>query len=180
VEDAGRAFEAFLARSEAHVVRRKKDRDARVEVRGSILLLEVERAEDALRIRLGLRMSPQGAVKPAEVLEAALGAVPASFTLRREDLLVAEKEGWVSPLEGAGADPARLLIRGDAAPAPLASRLSSAITPPVAPLAAAAPAGALELAREGLASAVAGESAVVEAATEATAADVEAAVASAA
>ncbi|MEE9217723.1 MAG: TIGR03936 family radical SAM-associated protein [Acidobacteriota bacterium] len=116
VEDAGRAFERFVSRSEAFVVRRKKDREVRVEVRGAILLLEVERRESSLRVRLGLRMGPQGAVKPVEVLEAALGAPPASFRLRRDDLLVAEGERWVSPLRGADADVDRLALLGDEAP----------------------------------------------------------------
>ena len=133
-DEAARKFEIFLARSEARVIRRKKDRDVEIEVRGSILLLEVERDPRLLRIRLGLRLGPQGAVKPAEVLEAALGAVPASFTLRRDELLVADGGRWVSPLEGAGAEPARLvsLVTPDpGAPAFDPSTLAQA--PPPAP-----------------------------------------------
>jgi radical SAM-linked protein len=130
IPEAGRAFEALLASPEAHVVRRRKDREVRVEVRGSILQLDVQRhaapespsgqgrSGGRLSIRLALRMSPQGAVKPAEVLEAALGTLPASFSLRRDELLVAEGSGWVSPLQGAGADPAR--VASGARPAPVA------------------------------------------------------------
>ncbi len=110
------AFEALLAKTEAHVVRRKKDRDAQVEVRGSILLLEVRQAEDRLLVRLGLRMGPQGAVKPSEILQAALGGLPAFFVLRREELLVEEGGRWLSPLAAAGADPSRLAGRPSAAP----------------------------------------------------------------
>jgi radical SAM-linked protein len=129
--DVASTFEAFLAKSEAFVVRRRKDREAKVEVRGAILLLGVEPPRVAtagadaaacaapaaarVRLRLGLRMGPQGAVKPAEVLEAVLGAPPAELTLRRDLLLVAAGDGWVSSLHGAGAIPSKMVERGAAA-----------------------------------------------------------------
>jgi radical SAM-linked protein len=111
IEEVRGAIEAFLAREQVFVERRKKDRRVAIEVRGSVLLLELQRREQELRLRLGLRMSPQGAVKPAEILRAALGATPASWSLRRDDLLIAEGGRWVTPLEGAGADTARAAVR---------------------------------------------------------------------
>jgi radical SAM-linked protein len=122
--DVAGAFEQFLSKREVFVLRRRKDREARVEVRGAILLLEVEPPQEAepgssaapsrVRLRLGLRMGPQGAVKPAEVLEAVLGAPPPALTIRRDQLLVASAGGWVSPLRGAGADASRMVERGTA------------------------------------------------------------------
>jgi radical SAM-linked protein len=125
--DVAAAFESFLSAGEAFVVRRRKDREARIDVRGAVLLLEVEPLLAAarptpeaagsapparVRLRLGLRIGPQGAVRPAEVMEAVLGEPPRGLVVRRDQLLVAGWGGGGSPLRGAGAHPARMVERG--------------------------------------------------------------------
>ena len=133
VDEVQASFEAFLAREEVHVIRRKKDRQVKLEVRGAVLLLMLERCGESLRVRLGLRMSCQGAVKPVEILRAALGSAPAAMILSREDLLVGEGDHWVSPLEGAGADASLRVDRGHNAPSSLDDLLGAsapAIVPP--------------------------------------------------
>jgi hypothetical protein len=110
-----------------------KDRQVKLEVRGAVLLLMLERCGESLRVRLGLRMSCQGAVKPVEILRAALGSAPAAMILSREDLLVGEGDHWVSPLEGAGADASLRVDRGHNAPSSLDDLLGAsapAIVPP--------------------------------------------------
>ena len=133
VDEVRTCLEAFLAREEAHVIRRRKDRQVKLEVRGSVLLLELGRHSESLRVRLGLRMSSQGTVKPVEILRAALGSAPAGMVLSREDLLVAEGKRWVSPLEGAGADASLRVMRDPKAPSSLDTLLGASAPSIVAP-----------------------------------------------
>jgi radical SAM family uncharacterized protein/radical SAM-linked protein len=105
VRDLGGAVRAFLARRSAEVLRVKKGRERRVDIRPYVDAMQLE--PDGA-VSFTLLMTAGGSARPSEVLGLLLGDDPPAGTRIERTALWAEAGGrWISPLVAGRWSPAR-------------------------------------------------------------------------